>query len=84
MNKRQGNKHPETTVPLVSQLADRQDELGLNDTDFAQQLEISRPLWWMTRSGDRRINVMLLSGVAKAFPDLDDNVLAFLRAWMPK
>ena len=61
-------------------LGARQQELGLNDAGFAQLLGISRPLWWMTRSGDRRVNLMLLRGVAQAFPDLDDEILDHLRS----
>ena len=67
--------------PLVAKLSARQTELGLTDTEFARRLEISRPLWWMTRHGTRRINIMLLNGIAKAFPELDEDILAALRRW---
>ncbi len=67
--------------PLVAELRSRQQELGLSDAEFARLLGISRPLWWMTRNGKRRINVMLLSGVAKAFPELDGQILDNLRSW---
>lgn len=72
---------PETlTHPLVEQLKIRQKELGLSDAEFARPLGISRPLWWMTRNGKRRVNVMLLSGVAQAFPEMDEQILDFLRS----
>ena len=68
------------TDALVALLEARQEELGLNDARFASLLGISRPLWWMTRSGDRRVNLMLLRGVAQAFSDLDEQILSCLRS----
>ena len=68
------------TPPLVEQLETRQKELGLTDAEFARTLRISRPLWWMTRNGKRRVNVMLLCGVAQAFPEMDGQILDFLRS----
>jgi len=64
---------------LAETLEQRQQELGLSDGQFAQRLGISRPLWVATRTGQRAVALQLLRGVARAFPDLDAEILRFLR-----
>lgn len=66
--------------PLVEHLIICQNKLKLNNSEFARLLGISRPLWVMTKSGKRQINVSLLRGVAKTFPNLDMQILTFLRS----
>ncbi len=83
MNIKQIPTPPKSSHPLVAQLSARQAALGLTDIEFARLLRISRPLWWMTRNGNRRVNTMLLSGIVNAFLDLDEEVLKSLRAWKP-
>ena len=64
---------------LVTKLTERQAELNLSNADFARLLGISRPLWTSVKSGQRKVGVQLLRGVARAFPDLNDVLLRFLR-----
>jgi len=64
---------------IVNELCERQKTLGLTDDKFAKRLQLSRTLWMMTRNGHRRVNVTLLRGVAGSFPDMDDQILEFLR-----
>ena len=65
---------------IVNILQTRQKELDLIDARFAQLLGISRPLWWMTRNGQREVNISLLRGVAKAFPEMHDQIISFLQS----
>jgi len=60
-------------------LKNRQQELQASNAEFACRLGISRPLWIAVRVGRRAVGMGLLSGVVNAFPDLDDEVLVFLR-----
>ena len=69
-----------STPPLVEHLIICQTNLKMNNSEFARFLGISRPLWVMTKSGKRQINVSLLRGVAKTFPSLDKQILTFLRS----
>ncbi len=64
---------------LIERLITRQRELGLTDGEFARRLGISRTLWWAIRTGQRAMGLRSLRGIVRAFPDLDDEVLAFLR-----
>ena len=65
---------------LITSLAKHQKKLGLNNTEFARLLGISRQLWEMIKRGKRNIGVSLLRGVAQAFPELDGQILDFLRS----
>ena len=65
---------------IVKTLQTRQKELDLIDARFAQLLGISRPLWWMTRNGQREVNISPLRGVAKAFPELHEQIITFLQS----
>jgi len=65
---------------ILKNLQTRQAELNLIDARFAELLGISRPLWWMTRNGQREVNLSLLRGVVKAFPELHDQIITFLQS----
>jgi predicted transcriptional regulator len=64
---------------LVKKLEAKRRELNISDTYFARLLGISRPLCSATRSGKRAVNILLLRGVARAFPEMDGDVLRYLR-----
>jgi hypothetical protein len=64
---------------LVEKLEAKRRELNLADAGFARLLGISRPLWSATRSGKRAASIALLRGVARAFPEMDGDVLRYLR-----
>lgn len=69
---------------IIMLLIRRQKELNLNNTEFAHLLGISRQLWEMTKKGSRNISTSLLSGVAGSFPDMDNQILEFLRSNISK
>jgi transcriptional regulator with XRE-family HTH domain len=64
---------------LIDLLEAKRKELGLSDAAFARRLGVSRPLWSATRSGTRAVNITLLRGVVRAFPEMDGDVLNYLR-----
>ena len=64
---------------IIEQLETRRKELGMTDEAFARLLGISRPLWSQIRSGKRRMTLEVVRGILRAFPDLEGQVLAFLR-----
>ena len=70
---------PDTKPSLIKILINRQLEQDLTNTAFAKKLGVSRTLWVMTRNGRRNVNITLLRAVAREFPELDDEILAFLR-----
>lgn len=64
---------------LLDQLIERQKTLGLSDDEFARQLRISRQLWQKTRTGEQEIGESVVLGVTARFPELQGDVLIFLR-----
>jgi transcriptional regulator with XRE-family HTH domain len=64
---------------LVETLKAKQEELGLDDRDFAGRLGISRPAWSMIRTGQRQPGEKVLAGVMRAFPSLGEDCLVYLR-----
>lgn len=64
---------------LLKKLRQRQEEAGLSDTAFAKQLGISQQLWNAIRLGTRQIiRPPLLTGILRAYPELNRDVLIFL------
>lgn len=74
------NATERTHDSLVRLLVVRQQESALSDHDFAQQLGIARPLWSLTRAGKREVGLTLVRGVLRVYPDLTDDVIAFLKS----
>lgn len=64
---------------LRSVLIAHRQVLALSDTAFAQRIGVCRALWGMIRTGQRAISLSILQGVIRAFLDLDEHVLVFLR-----
>ena len=64
---------------LVSALIAQQSALGLNDTKFAIKLGIARTVWVQAKQVQRPIGLTLLRAVARTYPDLNEEILAFLR-----
>lgn len=64
---------------LLKKLRQLQEEAGLSDTAFARQLGISQQLWNAIRLGTRQIiRPPLLTGILRAYPELNRDVLIFL------
>jgi hypothetical protein len=66
-------------ITIVTLLADKQKEAQLNDRQFAKVLGVVRPLWAMTKSGTKPVGLTLLRAIARAYPEFDSQILAFLR-----
>ena len=64
-------------MSLLYELMKKQGEQS--DREFAMRLGISRQLWQMTRRGQRRIGESLLLAIPVTFPELQAELLMFLR-----
>ena len=51
----------------------------MTDQVFADQLRIARSSWTQIRLGGQAVGLSLLIGVAKAFPDMEKDIMSFLR-----
>ena len=64
---------------LLDSLKTKQQELGLSDREFAEKLGVPRVTWTCTRLGYKRIGETILVAVVRAFPELEREVLLFVR-----
>lgn len=64
---------------LIEAIEERKRALGWTDEALARALGVSRPLWSQIRSGKRRLTLDVVCGILRAFPDLEEQVLAFLK-----
>lgn len=64
---------------LIEVVEERKQALGWTDEQLARVLGISRSLWSQVRSGRRRLTLDVVCGILRAFPDLEEQVLAFLK-----
>lgn len=64
---------------ILESLKEKQRQENLSDQRFARKLGVSRRLWGMTRVGIKDIGMSLLKAAAKTYPDLDADIMAFLR-----
>ena len=65
-------------VPLLEKLIAKQKALGLTDKEFAAVLGVPRSTWQLTRSGVIRLGPRVALAARRAFPELTDEVIAFL------
>ncbi len=65
---------------LLETLLQKQRDLGLTDAQFAAELQLSRPFWTNVRKENRRITVAVLRATLKRFPELEPEVLDFLKS----
>ena len=65
---------------LLDQLIERQKSLGMIDSDFAELLGVSRPMWQKTRTGVQRIGTSMLRATAARFPELQGAILIYLQS----
>lgn len=66
-------------MSLLEALKQKQVEAGLSDVGFARSLGVSRSLWYFTRRGEMGIGEKVLHGTLWAYPDLNREVLQWLR-----
>ncbi len=64
---------------LIRVIEERRRMLGWTDERLARALGISRSLWSQVRSGRRRVTLEVVRGILRAFPDMENQVLGFLR-----
>lgn len=64
---------------LIEALLERQRKQGESDESFGRRLGMSRTLWNAVRHGRRRLTVEHLGKVLQTHPDLEDEVLQYLR-----
>ncbi len=64
---------------LIEVIEERRRELGWTDEALARALGVSRPLWSQIRSGRRQVTLNVVRGMLRAFPDLETQILAFLK-----
>jgi len=65
---------------LLEKLIQKQNDLRLNDAQFARKLGIvSRQLWQFTKTGKREVGFTLLRAVLRTYPDLTSDVIEYLR-----
>lgn len=64
---------------LTKKLVGIQSSEALSDYRFAAKLGISRQLWQFIRTGTKPIGLTLLKAMARTYPELDKEILKFLR-----
>lgn len=64
---------------LLGRLQEIQRFLGSTDREFAARLGITHSYWVMLRNGKRSPGRKLFVGVIKAFPELEEDALDYLR-----
>lgn len=65
---------------LLEKLIQLQKDSGLSDYKFAAFLGVGRVVWYSTRKQDRPIGKTLLEAITKAYPELNADVLNYLRS----
>jgi hypothetical protein len=62
---------------ILNNLKQRQG--NLSDTAFAKNLGLSRTLWRQIKVGERKVSITLLRALTRTYPELDQEILAFLK-----
>ncbi|MEA4879742.1 MAG: hypothetical protein VB037_06150 [Dehalococcoides mccartyi] len=74
---------------LLTLIIAEQQKRNLSDYQFVDFLNhnssehVSRQLWQFTRTGDRQIGQKLLTAIIQAIPELEPNVLMYMKAGKP-
>lgn len=64
---------------LIEKIIEKQKEKQLTNAQFARLVGISESMWRSVRSGERQVGNKTLNGVLVTFPELDKEILAFIR-----
>jgi len=64
---------------LIEAVEERKRSLGWTDEALARALGVSRPLWSQIRSGKRRVTLDVVRGILRTFPDLEAQVMEYLK-----
>lgn len=66
---------------LVKALSKKQEMLGLTHEQFADLLGVNRSTWDWVRKGVNNPGLRMLAGISKNFPDLQEEMVAFLKTY---
>jgi transcriptional regulator with XRE-family HTH domain len=72
-----------TAVALVEKIKQCQEAAGLNESEFARKLGMSRANWFLIKKGQRGLSNDFLSAVMGAFPELTLDILDYMRSKAP-
>ena len=64
---------------MLKSIIEIQNSLSLSDYGFARQLGIARATWQLARTKHIPIGLTLLRAVSRTFPELDPQILQFLK-----
>jgi len=67
-----------TNSALLDKLLQIQKAKDIPDVRFSKLLRISQPMWTQIKAGNRKIGIAALVGIVTNFPELKNDVLAFL------
>jgi transcriptional regulator with XRE-family HTH domain len=65
-------------MALKEILMQRQESLGLNESEFAEHLGISRSMWWLVKSGQRNPGGKFLRAVMRNLPECRLDVMNYM------
>lgn len=68
---------------IVAELRQRQKQSGLPDYKFGPSIGVSAELWRSVNKNNRPVTSWLAYAAARAYPELDALVTAFLRHELP-
>lgn len=65
---------------LIAELRRRQERAGLSEIKFAELLGLADSTWVLIRTRKAKPGFKFLVGVVRLYPDLEGDVMAFLRS----
>lgn len=68
-------------MDLLATVRAKQLELVETDQAFAARLRVSKACWIKSREGHMPLGMAVLCGTVQAFPELQIEVLQFMRQW---
>jgi DNA-binding XRE family transcriptional regulator len=74
-----GGKMTKELALLIDKLKTKQNEAGLSDVKFAQQMHISRQLWSIVEKGKHEPGTKFVKAVISTFPDLEFDTWNYIR-----
>ncbi len=63
---------------IVQRLLSIQEKQALTDTSLSSQLGISRSLWWLIKTGQRKPGMKFLQAVIQVYPELTQDCINVL------
>lgn len=66
---------------ILEALKQRQERLGLSDSEFAKLLGVPRRTWGLTRDGTKPVRHKIAQAARRAFPELEPLCALFLLSY---